>query len=68
MNDIVKSFAIGVGIIALLTLFVLGIALGGFLSWVLLVIALVFASYFIGSEVLSLHRSNKAFKEKYRNA
>lgn len=68
MNDIVKSFAIGVGIIAVLALFLVGIASGGFLGWVLLVITLVFASYFIGSQVLDLHRSNKAFKEKYPNA
>lgn len=63
MNDIVKSFAIGVGIIVLLTLFILGIYSGGFLAWVLLVIGLVFASYAIGSAVLDVYRGNKAYSE-----
>jgi len=63
MTDKIKAFAIGVGIIVLATLFILGLFSGGFLAWVLILIALVFSSYFIGSEVLDMYRTSKAYRE-----
>jgi hypothetical protein len=65
MIDSIKALFIGLAVIAAFVLFLLAIFAGGFFSYVVLITATVACSYFIGSVILDLHRSNKKWKEVY---
>jgi ABC-type multidrug transport system permease subunit len=65
MIDSIKALLIGLAVIAAFVLFFLAIFAGGFFSYIVLITATVACSYFIGSVILDLHRSNKKWEEKY---
>jgi hypothetical protein len=60
--DTIKKFGIGLAVLAVFVLFFLAIFAGGFFSYIILIAATIACSYFIGSVILDLHRSNKNWK------
>lgn len=65
MIDKIKALLIGLAVLAAFALFFLAIIAGGFFAYVAMIAAILACSYFIGSVILDVHRSNKRWEEKY---
>jgi hypothetical protein len=67
MIDKIKALSIGLAVLAVFALFFLAVIAGGLFASIAMIAAIIACSYFIGSVILDVHRSNKQWKEKYQS-